>query len=107
VLGPPDFGPFVLALTSHSAMSAPYHRMTWGIWTAHALLEQPAAGAEAAVRRAGVRYVVVCPAPGAKRPRPASPQDTLKAELEAGAPPPWLRPVSPAGDRLKVFATRF
>jgi hypothetical protein len=107
VLGGPDYGPFVLAHTPHSVLSAPYHRMTWGIWTAHALLEQPAARSEAGLKRAGVAYVIVCPTPGAKPPRSGSKPASLEAALEAGAPPPWLRPVSPAGDRLKVFVARY
>ena len=36
-----SFGPYLLALTPHSALAAPYHRLSSGIVTAHRLLAAP------------------------------------------------------------------
>ena len=36
-----DFGPFLLALTPHSILAAPYHRLSGGILSAHAIFVSP------------------------------------------------------------------
>jgi hypothetical protein len=100
-LAEPDLGPFILAATPHSAVSAPYHRMTWGISTAHSLLHMRAEEAEASVRRIGVSYVAVC------KPPHALPGESLEARLGADAPPEWLQPLSPPSDALRVYRVRF
>src|SRR5581483_5914917 len=55
-----SFGPFVLALTPHSVMAAPYHRLTTGIVAAHRVIASPPESAEKAARQIGATYVVVC-----------------------------------------------
>lgn len=98
VMAEPDLGSFVLANTRDSALSAPYHRMTWGILAAHDALSAPAARAEAQVRALRVTYVLDCPA----HPLRAAPGG-LAADLRAGHPPAWLQPLSGPGQPLHIF----
>lgn len=98
VLAPIDLGPFVLAHTPSSALSAPYHRMTWGILAAHDALDAPAALAQERVRALNVRYVVDCPN-DASNPRPAS----LQADLRRGRTPAWLHALSTGGQALQIY----
>jgi len=98
VLAPIDLGPFVLAHTPSSALSAPYHRMAWGILAAHDALEAPAGAAQARVRALNVRYIVDCPG-DMSDPRPAS----LHDDLRFGRTPAWLRALSAPGQTLQIY----
>lgn len=78
-------GPFLLALTPHSVMAAPYHRLSAGIVAAHrALAEPPGAGrrgpglAGASQREPGVRGLSRDPALRRRRRpgRPANPRSS-------------------------------
>jgi hypothetical protein len=98
VMAPIDLGPFVLALTRDSVLSAPYHRMTWGILAAYEALNAPANVARAHVRGLNVRYIVDCPTDQSD-PRPAGLQD----DLRRGRVPAWLRPMSMPGQTLRIY----
>jgi hypothetical protein len=98
VLAEPDLGSFVLANTPDSALSAPYHRMTWGILAAHDALSAPAAGAEAQVRALGAAYVVDCPAH-----RLRTDPTGLAGDLRRGRVPAWLAPLSKPGQPLQIY----
>jgi hypothetical protein len=106
VLAEPDLGPYVLAYTGSSAISAPYHRMAYGLLAGHAAFAAPAArqdGARAKVAALGVRYVVTCPAHFGRLPMP---KDSLQTALEGRRPPAWLQPLSPARADVRVYAVR-
>jgi hypothetical protein len=85
-----DFGPFLLALTPHEILSAPYHRLSGGIIAAHRMFAAPPDAARNAAQRLGVSYVATC------GPRPPSglagaPLDaSLWGRLQAGNVPVWL-----------------
>ncbi len=98
VLAAPNLGPFILATTRDAIVSAPYHRMAWGISAGHILLHAPAEDAETAARKMGVRYVAACVAHGAG--------DSLQARLAARTPPAWLEPLSGPGETLQVYRLR-
>jgi hypothetical protein len=88
-----DFGPFLLALTPHSVLAAPYHRLSVGIVAAHEAFTAPPDAALRLLRREHVTYVLTC------GPRPPSglTGDALSASLwgrlQAGEVPAWLEPV--------------
>jgi hypothetical protein len=98
VLAEPDLGSFVLANTPHSAVSAPYHRMTWGILAAHDALAAPAAQAEGQVRALGASYIVDCPVH-----RLREPSGGLGDDIRRGRPPAWLQSLSGPGQALRVY----
>ena len=101
VLSETDLGSFILAYTRHSAVAAPYHRMTWGILAGHQALNAPPALAEARVRRLGATLVVDCP------PYPMVVDDgSFGARLRNGETPSWLEPLSAPGATLTVFRVR-
>jgi hypothetical protein len=60
-----DLGPYIVALTPHRVVAAPYHRLNQGILANHALLEAPRAQAEATMRALGVDYIALCNEPSA------------------------------------------
>ena len=88
-----DFGPFLLALTPHSVLAAPYHRLSSGIVAAHEIFAAPPDEARQMLAKLGVSYVVTC------GPRP--PNDlaglrlraSLWGRLQAKEAPDWLEPV--------------
>jgi hypothetical protein len=99
VLGEVDLGSYVLAYTPHSALSAPYHRMNWGIWTAHDALASPEAQAEAKVHALKATYVADC-----TTHRLRIPPGGLGRDLRNGRVPPWLNRLSAPGEVLQVYA---
>jgi hypothetical protein len=108
VLSEIDLGPFILAHTDNSALSAPYHRMGWGILKAHAIFAAPAAGgggrgAEAMARQAGISYVLECRFHARHGDRSGMTKDSLQKRLDAGAPPAWLQPLSPPQAPLQAY----
>ena len=104
VLGEVDLGPFVLANTDDSALAGPYHRMSWGILRAHAILKAPADGASADLaRQAGVAYVLECRMHGRHGDRADMSPDALQKRLDAGRPPAWLKPLSRPDESLQVY----
>jgi hypothetical protein len=100
VLGEIDLGPFVLANSPHSVLSAPYHRMTWGILAAHDALSAPPGEDERKVRALHVAYVIDCPAHQLR-----TPPSSLAARLRS-SPPPWLEKLTPPGARVQAWRVK-
>jgi len=100
-----NYGPFVLALTPHAVVAAPYHRVVGGMLTAEAILRGPLDEARRAAEAARVSYVAICghrtstgvvPAPG-----------SLWAELDAGRIPAWLEQIPGSrADQFRVYRVR-
>jgi hypothetical protein len=108
VLGEVDAGPFVLANTDDSALAAPYHRMSWGILRAHAILKAPALGAgtgsaQALARQAGIAYVLECRMHQHHGDRDDMARTALQKQLDAGVSPPWLQPLTAKGEALQIY----
>jgi hypothetical protein len=115
VLSDINLGSHIVALTPHSVLAAPYHRMDRGILDASAMLIGPGEAGEGRARELGVRYVVNCPAQGPKRQRrmgsvgPVVLRDRLgplQQQLDADLPPEWLQRLSPPDADLDVYAVR-
>ena len=88
-----NFGPFLLALTPHHILAAPYHRLAPTIVTAHRTLAAPPDEARAVLARLHADYVVTC---GSRAPNglTAAERDaSLWGRLQAGAVPGWLEPL--------------
>jgi hypothetical protein len=85
-----SLGPFLLALTPHSVLAAPYHRLSSGIVTAHRVLAVPPEQARDIARDANATYVLICgsrPPDGLAEPARSR---SLWARLQAGTVPDWL-----------------
>jgi len=98
VMAEPALGPFVLANTPHSVLSAPYHRMTWGILAAHDALAAPAAEAEGRVRALHAAYIVDCPVHPLRLPAGG-----LGDDIRHGRAPAWLQSLSNPGAPLRIY----
>jgi hypothetical protein len=97
-----SLGPFVLALTPHSVLAAPYHRLSAGIVTAHRALAEPPELARDILLRANATYVLICgPRPPDGLAEPARGR-SLWGRLQSGAVPDWLAPV-PAGPAFAIY----
>jgi hypothetical protein len=92
-----DYGSFVLALTPHAVIAAPYHRLADGIIATHRIFALPPDEARGVLEQFGATYVVTC---GARVPPGMSASEraaSLWGRLEAGAAPGWLERCRPAG----------
>jgi hypothetical protein len=102
-----DFGSFVLALTPHGVIAAPYHRLADGIIADHRIFASPPDAARGILARFGATYVVTC---GERAPPGLSAQEraaSLWGRLAAGEPPGWLDPVAAQpGDVFRVYRVR-
>jgi hypothetical protein len=85
-----DYGPFVLALTPHSVMSAPYHRMVGSIIAANNIFALPPAQAREVVAAAKPDYLAVCDRHTLGGIGEAERDSSLWGRLAAGEVPPWL-----------------
>ena len=111
VIGEIDLGPFVLAHTPHSAMAAPYHRMSWGILAGRGVLAGGAedagpGGAQARARALGATYVIDCAVRRGNTYRDHMGADALLKRLDAARPPTWLEPLSRPKEPLQVYRLR-
>jgi hypothetical protein len=88
-----DYGPFLLALTPHSVLSAPYHRLSAGIIATDRIFSSPPDEARVLLSRHRVTYVMVCAPPDVGHGEAAS----LGYQLHHGRAPGWLEPVPVTG----------
>ena len=97
-----SLGPYLLALTPHSVLAGPYHRLSAGIVTAHQALAEPPDAARGVVQDGKVDYVLICgPRPPDGLAEPALGR-SLWTALRTGAVPGWLEPVA-AGTAFAVY----
>ena len=97
-----DNGPFVLALTPHSVLSAPYHRLAAPIIAAHRIFAFPPDAAREVVAEAKPDYLVVCGRPFLGGIGEAERAASLWGRLAAGQVPDWLELVAETRDRPLV-----
>jgi len=97
-----DNGPFVLALTAHSVLSAPYHRLATPIIAAHRIFALPPDAAREVVAEAKPDYLVVCGRPFLGGIGEVERAASLWGRLAAGEVPDWLELVRETRDRPLV-----
>ncbi len=81
-----DLGPYIVALSPHRVVAAPYHRLDKGILANDAILHSTPDQARPQLRSLGVSYVVLC----ADRPVRGN-DNSLRARLVGNEPPEFLR----------------
>ena len=97
-----DNGPFVLALTPHSVLSAPYHRLAAPIIAAHRIFALPPAAAREVVVEAKPDYLVICGRPFLGGIGEVERAASLWGRLAAGQVPDWLELVPETRGRQLV-----
>lgn len=99
-----DYGPYLLALTPHAVVGAPYHRISASILTAHRILVLPPDASRRLLQTSGATYVAIC---GSRPPPSLGPDEqaaSLWGHLRAEQVPAWLEPVSgSARGAFKVY----
>jgi hypothetical protein len=89
-----DYGPYLLALTPHTVVAAPYHRLSAGILAGHEIFASAPEQAQRVAARLGVTYVITCGRRAPKDLARTSLDSSLWAKLQAGEAPRWLEPVA-------------
>lgn len=100
-----DYGSFVLALTPHSALVAPYHRLSAAIVDSHRIFASPPPQARELLKAAGASYVLMC---GDRPPdglSVAERRSSLWNSLHDNVVPDWLDPM-PGSGALAVYRVR-
>jgi hypothetical protein len=85
-----DYAPHVLALTSHSVMAAPYHRLSDAILAEYRAFATSPADARRIFVEAHVDYVAICGSRGPVGVGAAELQAGLWGLLQTGKVPDWL-----------------
>jgi hypothetical protein len=93
-----DYGPFMLALTPHAVMSAPYHRLVGPIIAAHEIFALPPEAAQKVVAAAKLDYLALCGRHTLGHIGAAERDASLWGRLAAGEVPPWLERVEATRD---------
>jgi hypothetical protein len=94
-----ELGPYIVALSPHRVVAAPYHRLETAILANRAILRGQPEEAQRRLRALGVDYVVLCAVSGASGAAPlssraATSQDAgLRARLLGDASVDFLREV--------------
>ena len=101
-----DYGPFILALTPHAVIAAPYHRLGAGIRTSHQIFTQPPEAARRVVDAHGVDYLVTCDT-DAPASVTAGPHGSVLERMAARDLPDWLEKLPAAsGQIFTVYRVR-
>ena len=103
VLSPVDLGSHILLYTSHSVVSAPYHRDQAGVRDTYRFFNDPIAEAHQIVTARGVTLVAVCPGMAELRGLPEATPDSFVKLFAEGRLPDWLKPLSGPADVLKLY----
>jgi hypothetical protein len=99
-----DLGPYIVALSPHRVVAAPYHRLDKAILANHAILRGTPDEALPQLRALGVAYVALC----ADRPTNEQPMrgndNSLRARLLGDAQPQFLDELElPQGTLIRVW----
>jgi hypothetical protein len=102
-----DYGSFVLALTPHAVIAAPYHRLSEGILAAHRVFASPPDEARRVLARFGTTYVVTCGRHVPPGLTAAERDASLWGRLQSGTLPDWLEAVpAQPDDAFAVYRIR-
>jgi hypothetical protein len=98
-----DYAPHVLALTRHTVMAAPYHRLSREIADAYQAFASPPEQARRILVRAHVDYIATCGSRGPVGLKEDALRGGLWDGLRSGSVPAWLKRVSEPGQQPFVI----
>lgn len=96
-----DLGPYVAALTPHSVVGAPYHRIPKGILAMHTIFSGDVETARATIRALGVRYIATCTTN--VQADDNTPRKSFRDRLLASESVPWLVEMKPGVASMRVW----
>ena len=88
-----DFGPRLITLTHHDAISGPYHRNTQAILDVEHAFRGGADEAHAIIRRHGATLLLICPGMAEATIYQAEARNGFYMQLIRGTIPAWLQPM--------------
>jgi hypothetical protein len=105
VAGDVDLGPYIVALSPHRVVAAPYHRLEQGILANHAIMDGTPEQALRTIETLGVTYVALCAErPGGGSPKLDTQASSLRARLLDGNRLPFLRELNlPTDTAIRVW----
>lgn len=103
-----SMGPYLVAATRLNVLSAPYHRLDYGIIAAHQILTSDVDDAEGLLRGVGADYVVACASYPMQEPSlNTGGANALRHMVLSGQAPSYLEPLPVDGDTpLKVWRVK-
>lgn len=105
-VGDIDLGPFIVALTQHDALAAPYHRIDQAILANQAILAAGPAQAKQLLHQAGADYLVLCVSPTDKPANQDAASGSINARLRAGQQIDYLEPIALEKDAAELHVWR-
>ena len=96
-----DLGPYIAALTPHSVVAAPYHRIPKGIIAMDTILSAEPAKVQATVHALGVRYIALCIA--RHQAEEGTARKGFRDRLLASETLPWLEELHPGVEAMRVW----
>lgn len=96
-----DLGPYIAALTPHSVVGAPYHRIPKGILAMHTIFSADAETVRTTIHALGVRYIATCTTN--YRADARAPRRSFRDRLLASETVPWLVEVTPGVASMRVW----
>lgn len=106
VMAPLDSAAYVIGMTAHRSLAAPYHRNNAGNLAMYRFFLAPDARAAAIARRLRVTYVLTCPNSLAEDGLEAFRPGSLIDALQAGRSPAWLTPVIREPGGMAIYRVR-
>ena len=103
VIAPLDSGAYVVGMTSHRVLAAPYHRNNAGNLAAYRFFFAAPDAAERMARRWGARYVVFCSTSLDQEEVQGQRSGSLIEALQAGRHPSWLVPVTRDPQGMSIY----
>ena len=103
IAAPVDLGPYLLLMTPHAVIGAPYHRNIDGIADSYRIFGASEASAWSILNRRGIDLVVSCDALLKLTGGGLDAADSLKSLLTVGGQPDWLTPLPAQAGALRVY----
>ena len=103
VAAPVDLGPYILLMTPHAVMGAPYHRNTDGITDSLRVFGASEEAAWRVIKRRGIDLVVMCDEMLAVTGNGFNAPDSIKSLFAVGGQPDWLNPLPAPDGALRVY----
>lgn len=106
VIAPVDLGAFLVGMTPHAVLAAPYHRNNVGNLAMYRFFLSRPPQAHAIAARWRADYVVFCPGSFAEVDLAVEGPGGMAQLLRANRPPAWLEPIEQAPTGLRVYRIR-
>ena len=103
IAAPVDLGSYLLLMTPHTVIGAPYHRNVAGIADSYRVFGAGEAAAWRVLDRRGIDLVVSCDAMLAQTGGGLDAPDSLKSLFAVGGQPDWLTPLPVPAGGLRIY----